>query len=139
MEITGIMNVLIENAVKIMATFLLAVLTIGLTYLKDLIAQKLKMSTLAHALEELDNDIAGAVGDIQQVLVDDLKAAAEDGKLTKEEIEVLHAKLLVTVKKRLSAHAKAVIEAAGIDIREYILSEAEAIINARKTQQAAQI
>lgn len=131
-----IINAIISNAVSIVAAIVIGLAGVALQYLKVLIATKLKMDTLAKAIAELDGDIAGVVGELQQTVVDDLKAAAADGKLTQDEIRMLKQDLLEGVRDRLSDDATAIIEAAGIDIHNYILSEAEAVIHSIKAIEA---
>lgn len=134
MDFTAVINILIEALGKIMGLALTYALIIAVAYLKDFIADRLKMEATAQAFCELDDHIVSGVFAIQQTTVDDLKAAAEDGKLTTAEIEMLHTKLIAFVKPKLSDLAVKLITAAGIDIEKYILDRGEAIVAQAKKQ-----
>jgi CCR4-NOT transcriptional regulation complex NOT5 subunit len=128
MEVVNITNLVIETAVSTLAAIVLALVGVGIQYLKGLVAEKLQMQTLAAALEELDTDVAATVDELQQVLVEDLKAAHEDGKLTEDEIKMLNIRLINATMEKLSEPAARIIKAAGIEIEARIKSLAEAYI-----------
>ena len=56
------------------------------------------------------------VGELQQTIVDDLKANAADGKLTKEEIAMLGEKLVEKTLEKMSQPVYNLLNAAGTDI-----------------------
>lgn len=66
-----------------------------------------------------DNTIKMAkitVGELKQTVVDGMKAAADDGKLSDEQIQELQGELLAKTLEKLDAPTKDVLAAAGADI-----------------------
>ena len=127
-----IMNVVIGNVGQIVAIIVGALFAYAINYLRLIVAEKLKMQTLALAMEQLDSAVAATVEELQQVLVDDLKAASEDGKLDDDEIKMLGEQLLKGAVAKLSDPAAEIVKAAGIDITEYIKTVAEAYVHQLK-------
>ena len=68
------------------------------------------------AVDEAKNAAITTALELQQTVVDDLKAAAVDGKLTKEEIAKLKNDLLAMSMAKLSNASVKVLTAAGVDI-----------------------
>lgn len=124
----SIVNVVIESAANVAAILLAAVLTYAINYLRVIVANKLKMQSTALALSSLDTAVAQTVAELQQTLVEDLKAASEDGKLDDDEIKMLGELLVKGATAKLSEPAAELIKAAGIDIAEYIKSVAEGYV-----------
>ena len=56
------------------------------------------------------------VGELKQTVVDGMKAAADDGKLSDEQIQELQGELLAKTLEKLDAPTKDVLAAAGADI-----------------------
>lgn len=127
-----IVNAMIDNAVQILLALLLSLLVMGLQYVKQLVAEKLKMQTLSIALDELDNAVYSTVGELQQTVVDGLKAGAEDGKLDPDEVKALGEKLVEITCSKLSQPAADIINAAGIDLIAYIKSLGEHYVHELK-------
>ena len=65
---------------------------------------------------------------MQQTVVDDLKAASADGKLTQEEITVLGKKLLEGTLQKMSDSGIGVLKAANVDINAIVTGAGEALI-----------
>ena len=72
------------------------------------------------------------VGELQQTIVDDLKANAADGKLTKEEIAMLGEKLVEKTLEKMSQPVYNLLNAAGTDIIALIKGAGEDWINSLK-------
>ena len=68
------------------------------------------------------------VRELQQTLVEGLKAAHEDGKLTKDEIAMLGKKLLEETVKKMSAPAADLLAAAAVDVTALIQGAGESWI-----------
>lgn len=73
---------------------------------------------------------------MQQTVVDDLKAAAGDGKLTKEEVAKLKNDLLSMSMTKLSDTSVKILTAAGVDISAIIAGAGEALIKKMKNESA---
>ena len=121
-------TVIIETAVSVVAN--LAVTLIGVlgAWLLMQISKSQKLSTINTAVGELTGAAEQTVLELQQTVVDDLKAASADGKLTKDEIEMLGKKLIEGALSKMSASAMDVLKAANVDVNAIITGAGEALI-----------
>ena len=121
-------TVIIETVVSVVAN--LAVTLIGVlgAWLLMQISKSQKLSTINTAVDELTGAAEQTVLELQQTVVDDLKAASEDGKLTKDEIEVLGKKLIDGALAKMSGSAMDVLKAANVDVNAIITGAGEALI-----------
>ena len=90
------------------------------------------MDTVNHAQQELIKLAQITVGELKQTVVDSMKAAHTDGKLTKEEIAQLGNLLYEKTTAKLSASAMDVLTAAQVDISALITGTAEHLIGQMK-------
>lgn len=109
-------------------TLLMGVIAVLFAYLSKLLAKSQKMNHIAAAMRELELVVTNIVGDLQQTVVDGLKEASEDGKLSKTDIEWLGKQLIEKASAQISAPAAETLLAAGVDIEGMIHSIAEAWI-----------
>ena len=121
-------EVLIEIGTKLAFEILLAVLAIGFASLSKLLAKSQRMNHVALAMNEMEAVVVAVVGELQQTTVDGLKAASDDGKLSKSDIEWLGRLLIDKAAKGMSESAVNTLNAAGVDIESMIHSIAEAYI-----------
>jgi len=121
-------TVIIETVVSVVAN--LAVTLIGVlgAWLLMQISKSQKLSTINTAVGELTGAAEQTVLELQQTVVDDLKAASADGKLTKEEVEVLGKKLIDGALAKMSGSAMDVLKAANVDVNAIITGAGEALI-----------
>ena len=121
-------TVIIETVVSVLAN--LAVTLIGVlgAWLLMQISKSQKLSTINTAVGELTNAAEQTVLELQQTVVDDLKAASADGKLTKDEIEVLGKKLIDGALAKMSGSAMGILKAANVDVNAIITGAGEALI-----------
>ena len=84
------------------------------------------------ATDEAKDAAITTVLELQQTVVDDLKAAAVDGKLTKEEIAKLKNDLISMSMAKLSDTSVKILIAAGVDISAIITGAGEALIGKMK-------
>lgn len=121
-------TVIIETVVSIVAN--LAVTLIGVlgAWLLSRLVKTQQLSTISTAVDELTNAAEQTVLELQQTVVDDLKAASADGKLTKDEIESLGKKLVEGAMQKMSASGIDVLKAANVDINAIITGAGEALI-----------
>lgn len=120
-------SILAESGAKV------ALLLIGGLLLLQL-ARTERLKHVSAATQELIGAACETVDELQQTLVDDLKAAHEDGKLDEAEKAMLKAKLLEITLKKMSEPAKKLLIAAGKDISALIQGAAEAWIEAKKAK-----
>lgn len=119
------MDVIIENAVAIVATLLMTLIGVLGTWLTAKLAKREELTNINAAQQEAIKAAQITVGELQQTLVEGLKAGHEDGKLTKEEIEALGKMLVDNALKKMSASAIGVLNAAAVDITALIKGAGE--------------
>ena len=113
----------------------MAIVGIAFAYLTKLIGKTKRLEHIAYAMDELEAVVKNIVGDLQQTVVDGLKEASADGKLSKSDIEWIGEQLIEKVSKQISAPAADTLIAAGVDIENMIHSIAEAEIARIKRNQ----
>lgn len=121
-------EILIQYAVEIAASLVLALIGVLGAWLSKLLADKIKLANIKDGVKIVESAAEQTVLELKQTVVDDLKAAAEDGKLTKEEIADLGAKLISTTIRKLSVSVLDLLAKAKIDIVALIKSAGEAFI-----------
>lgn len=121
-------DVFIEVGTQVVFELLMLVIGVAFAYLTRLVGKSRKLEHIASAMEELERVVKNVVGDLQQTVVEGLKDASVDGKLSQEEIYDLGKMLVMKVTEQLSDPASTTIKAAGIDMTEAIHSIAEAYI-----------
>ena len=125
-------DIIIENIVKITAALLLMLIGVLGTYLTTLAAKRAETANVSEALRALTEAAKTTVGELQQTIVEPLKAAAADGKLTPDEITDLRNMLVAQTKQKMLPSAINIINAAGADIEAIILGVGENLINKAK-------
>ena len=126
-------GVAMEQGVRLLARLLESVILIAATWVLSKIGKKEQLQNITTAFEQLTELARQTVGELQQVFVDDWKRTG-DGKLTPEQITTLQSELLRLTKEKLSDPARALIEAAGMDLNAIIIGEAEAWIRDLKQE-----
>lgn len=127
-------EVIIEMVAKIIGTILLMLIGVAGTWLTAKIAKRNELATIAAATNEATETAQRVVLELQQTLVEGMKASCKNGKLSDSEIEHLGALLLDKAMAQLSEPAKNVLAAAGKDVSAIIQSAGEAMIMAIKRQ-----
>lgn len=127
-------EVFIEVGTQVIFELLMLLIGVIFAYLSKLLAKSKQLEHIAAATEELEKVVKIVVGDLQQTIVEGLKAASVDGKLSNEEIYDLGRLLMQKVKEQISNPASETIKAAGIDMEEMIHSIAEAYIERIKRE-----
>ena len=121
-------TVIIETIVSVLAN--LAVTLIGVlgAWLVAQIGKTQQLKTINAAVGELTNAAETTVLELQQTVVDGLKAASADGKLSKDEIAELGTLLLEGALRKMSDSGIAVLKAANVDINAIVTGAGEALI-----------
>ena len=126
-------DILIENAVNIAAAFFIALIGVFGAWLTAKLGKATQLDTVNRAQQELIKLAQITVGELKQTVVDGMKAAHKDGKLSKEEIAQLGHLLFEKTTAKLSASAMDVLTAAQVDISALITGTAEHLIGQMKT------
>ena len=129
---TNATDILIENAVEIAAAFFIALIGVFGAWLTAKLGKATQLDTVNHAQQELIKLAQITVGELKQTVVDGMKAAHKDGKLTKEEIAQLGQLLYEKTTAKLSASAMDVLTAAQVDVSTLITGTAEQLISGMK-------
>lgn len=121
-------TVIIETIVSVLAN--LAVTLIGVlgAWLVAQIGKTQQLKTINAAVGELTNAAETTVLELQQTVVDGLKAASADGKLSKDEIAELGGLLLEGALRKMSDSGIKVLQAANVDINAIVTGAGEALI-----------
>ena len=125
-------NILIENAVNIAAAFFISLIGVFGAWLTAKLGKATQLDTVNRAQQELIKLAQITVGELKQTVVDGMKAASKDGKLSKEEIAQLGQMLFEKTTAKLSASAMDVLTAAQVDISALITGTAEHLIGQMK-------
>lgn len=127
-------EVIIELVAKIVGTLLLVAIGVAGTWLTAKIGKRQELASIAAATDDATEAARRTVLELQQTVVEGMKSASADGKLSKDEIERLGILLLEKALAQMSNPAKQVLAAAGKDVCAIIQSAGEAMILAMKKQ-----
>ena len=125
-------DILIENAVNIATAYFIALIGVFGAWLTAKLGKATQLDTVNRAQQELIKLAQITVGELKQTVVDGMKAASKDGKLSKEEIAQLGQMLFEKTTAKLSASAMDVLTAAQVDISALITGTAEHLIGQMK-------
>ena len=129
-------DVIIENIVKIVAALLMMLISVGGAYLTSLIAKHEKLKAISEATQQVIDAAIQTTGELQQTVVNDMKAASADGKLSNEEINTLYHDVVVLTLDKLSVPTINLLNAVGADIEAIIHGATEDWINTMKPWKA---
>ncbi|PKM39055.1 MAG: hypothetical protein CVV04_12075 [Firmicutes bacterium HGW-Firmicutes-9] len=130
------MELLMNYGLQVAATLLITLIGVLGTYLTMQLGKNANLKNINDAQKELIRAAKITVGELQQTMVSQLKAANSDGKLTPQEIATLRAKLLDKTVEKLSAPAYGLLAAASVDVEALILGVGESWIERIKQQSA---
>lgn len=122
-------DILIQYAAELVFTILMLAITYLFTWIGLKIGKREELKNVTVAKAEVEKATLQTVGELQQTVVDDLKAKAADGKLSKDEIEDLGKKLYEITMKKMSDPSIKLLEAAGVDLVAWIRGAGEDWIN----------
>lgn len=128
-------DALIEELVKVFGTLLITLIGVLGAYLTAKLGKHIEFKSITEAVDMLTEMARQTVGELEQTVVKDLKAASEDHKLTKEEIEQLGIALYQTTIQKMSIPMMKTLEAASVDVRAVIESAGEDWINYIRTHE----
>lgn len=120
---------IISLIAQVISTILVTLIGVLGAWLTTKIGQRVELSNINKAKDELIIAAQQTVMELQQTVVEELKDKAADGKLTEEEITELGFLLVDKTKKKMSLSAIGVLEAASVDIIALIRGAGEALIN----------
>ncbi len=119
-------GIIIESIVQVVVTLVLTLIGVLGTWLTLKIGKKEELAAINVAQQEVIRLAHLTVEELQQTLVEGLKAGREDGKLTKEEIAALGEALLDGTIAKMSAPTAKLLAAAAVDTTALIQGAGEA-------------
>mgnify|MGYP001577004250 FL=1 len=121
------------KVLEILSPLLLAALTWAAAKLAQLIRAKVQNEYLKGVLVRVDDAVFTAVKNLQQTVVEQIKAASADGKITDDEKKQIKDKALAAVKSHLGtkglAEAAAVLGLGGGALEGLLSSKVEAAVH----------
>ncbi|MCK9275625.1 MAG: hypothetical protein M0P57_11115 [Syntrophales bacterium] len=121
-------TVIIETIVSVLANLAVTLIGVAGAWLLAQISKTQKLNTINVAIGELTNAAEQTVWELQQTVVDGLKEASTDGKLTQDEITNLGKLLLEGTLAKMSESGIGVLKAANVDINAIVTGAGEALI-----------
>ena len=121
-------TVIIETIVSVLANLAITLIGVAGAWLVAQIGKTQKLNTINAAVGELTNAAEQTVYELQQTVVDGLKEASVDGKLTQNEITRLGKLLLKGTLAKMSDSGIGVLKAANVDINAIVTGAGEALI-----------
>lgn len=121
-------DAIIEVITQVLATALITLIGVLGTWLTAKVLKRVELTNINKAKDELVEAAQRTVLELQQTVVEGMKAAAQDGKLSEEEISELSIMLLNKTKQQMSLPAIKLLEAAAVDVNALIRSAGEALI-----------
>ena len=135
MFIQTAVEIIAENIIGwIVSIVVILIGAFGVWALKK-IGKREGLEGISIATDEVIKMATITVGELQQTIVNDLKANAADGKLTKEEIVMLGEKLVEKTLEKMSQPVYNLLNAAGTDIIALIKGAGEDWINSLKNEE----
>ena len=129
-------TVIIETAVSVLSNLAVTLIAVLGAWLVAQIGKSQQLKTINAAVGELTNAAETTVMELQQTVVDGLKEASADGKLTQDEIKNLGKLLLEGTLAKMSDSGIGVLKAANVDINAIVTGAGEALIAKIKAGQA---
>lgn len=124
----AILGKLVTDLAPILVTLVTALVGIGVARLN----QWLKAKSGTEALNVVGEVTGSVVSDLAVTVANDLKKAASDGKLTKDEISMLRNQAAERVKAQLPAKISKMATKTVGDLTPYILGKIEQVVKADK-------
>lgn len=121
-------TVIIETIVSVLANLAITLIGVAGAWLLAQISKSQQLANINSAVGELTTAAEQTVYELQQTVVDGLKEASADGKLTQDEITNLGKLLLEGTLQKMSDSGLNVLKAANVDINAIVTGAGEALI-----------
>ena len=129
-------TVIIETIVSVAANLAITLIGVLGAWLLAKLSKNQHLSNINTAIGELINAAEMTTMELEQTVVEGLKAASADGKLSKEEIRDLGEMLLEGTIRKMSESAMNVLRAANVDVNAIVTGAGEALIAKMKANQS---
>lgn len=128
-------DIIIENVAQIVATLFITLIGVLGAWLTTKLGQRQELSSINIAMQEVILLAQQTAAELQQTVVDGLKAGRVDGKLTEAEIKALGSNLVELTMQKMSAPTTKLLNGAAVDVSALIKGAGESWINKMKTDQ----
>lgn len=128
-------DIIIASAADIVTTLVVTLIGVLGTWLSLKLGQRVELSNVNAAIQEVIQLAQLTVRELQQTVVDGLKASSVDGKLTEAEAQALGRKLIELTQEKMSAPTIKLLQGAAVDVNALIRSAGESYINQLKNEQ----
>ncbi len=124
----------IRLGAQVAATLLITLIGVLGAWLAKKLADATHLQNVNVAQKEVIRAAKITVGELQQTVVEGLKASHADGKLTREEIGALGRQLIDMSMQKLSAPTYELLRAAAVDVEALITGAGESWIDKLKSE-----
>ena len=121
-------TVIIETIASVLSNLAVTLIGVFGAWLMAQIGKTEKLKTVNAAIAELILAAETTVLELQQTVVDGLKEASADGKLSEDEIEELGELLVEGALRKMSDSSINVLHAANVDVNAIVKGAGEALI-----------
>ena len=111
---------IMTNAVELTGSLLMMLIGLLGTWLSLKMAKQQELKALSAAVNQAIAMARLTVDELQQTVVDGIKAERADGRLTKQEVSMLSMQLWEKTVEKMSAPAVELLEAAKVDLKALI-------------------
>lgn len=119
---------ILEALISIAVTLITTLLSVFGSWALAKLAKRQELKNINTATEEAIKAAQITVLELQQILVEGLKASSKDGKLLPSDVDMLNKKLISMTKEKMSDATVNLLVSAGVDIEALIRGAGEAMI-----------
>lgn len=121
-------EVILEALISIAVTLITTLLSVFGSWALAKLAKRQELKNINTAMDEVIKTAQITVLELQQILVEGLKASSKDGKLLPADVDMLNKKLISMTKEKMSDATVNLLVSAGVDIEALIRGAGEAMI-----------
>ena len=131
---TNMKDVMIATAAQVVCYLAFTLIGVFGAWLTAKLGKRVELTNINKAKDELIETAQQTVMELQQTIVDGMKAASSDGKLSEDEIKTLGIMLIEKTKEKMSGAAIDLLVAASVDVNALIRGAGEALISQMHNQ-----
>ncbi len=121
-------EIILEALISIAVTLITTLLSVVGSWALAKLAKRQELKNINTAMDEVIKTAQITVLELQQILVEGLKASSKDGKLLPADVDMLNKKLISMTKEKMSDATVNLLVSAGVDIEALIRGAGEAMI-----------
>lgn len=121
-------EIILEALISIAVTLITTLLSVVGSWALAKLAKRQELKNINTAMDEVIKTAQITVLELQQILVEGLKASSKDGKLLPADVDMLNKKLISMTKEKMSDATANLLVSAGVDIEALIRGAGEAMI-----------